>query len=81
MFTRLLWHLAVTASAGLLILTLFAAARTPAYADVFNGGGDVKNNLPSSYTVKIASFGHSGNSCRTWNARTLTCIHWWFAHQ
>jgi hypothetical protein len=40
--------------------------------------GDITNNLPSSYTVKIADLGNGQMpGCSTWNAGWFTCTHWW----
>jgi hypothetical protein len=39
--------------------------------------GDVRNELPSSYTVKVATFGSGSSSCPTWNSGTQRCTHWW----
>lgn len=57
---------------ALLGATLLAA--TPAHAGV---RGDVDNDLPASYTVKIATFGGGSSTCQTWNAGAQRCTHWW----
>ncbi|MEH0830301.1 MULTISPECIES: hypothetical protein [unclassified Micromonospora] len=55
---------------------------TPASAGTcsFNGQticGWVKNNLSSSYTVKVAILGSGSERCATWNAGTLACKTYW----
>ena len=59
---------------GLFFLGASVLTATPAYAGV---RGDIRNDLPASYTVKIATFGGGSSSCRTWNAGTQRCTHWW----
>lgn len=47
----------------------------PAFAGAY---GDIINDLPSQYPVKIARFGVSGNHyCNTANAGSLTCEEFW----
>lgn len=49
----------------------------PARADV-GAWGNIENNLPAAYPVKIADFGVGGNHyCQTINAGSLTCNEWW----
>lgn len=68
-------RVAAFVSAALLGVAAFAVNTTPAHAGAFDG--DVTNKLPSSYTVKIADLGGGGSSCKTWNAGTFNCTHWW----
>lgn len=71
------WAKRITAIALALMsmvgVALFNA--TPAYAGVY---GDIINNLPSQYPVKIAKFGVGGSHyCNTINSGSLTCNEWW----
>ncbi|GAB3670006.1 hypothetical protein GCM10027589_38380 [Actinocorallia lasiicapitis] len=53
------------------------ATATPALADV-GAYGNIQNNLPGSYPVKIARFGVGGSHyCGTANAGSFTCEEWW----
>ncbi|MFC5824204.1 hypothetical protein [Nonomuraea insulae] len=72
MIIRSVRRLAAVTGACLLGVTLLTA--TPAHAGVL---GDVRNDLPSSYTVKIGTFGGGTSTCKTWNAGSQRCYHWW----
>lgn len=71
MIVQLIKRATVVFAASLLGISLAATAA--------NAGvrGDVDNDLPSSYTVKIAIFGSGSLSCSTWNAGSQRCTHWW----
>jgi hypothetical protein len=72
MFRRSARRAVTVMAACLLGATVLTA--TPAHA---GNRGDVRNDLPSSYTVKIATFGGGTSSCSTWNSGTQRCTHWW----
>ncbi|MFD4636156.1 hypothetical protein ACFWN2_02505 [Lentzea sp. NPDC058436] len=58
------------------VLGLSLVGTQPAQAVGY--GGDVTNNLPSSWPVKIAKFGVGGSHfCNTQNSGSLTCTEYW----
>ncbi|WP_157563686.1 hypothetical protein [Micromonospora chokoriensis] len=83
---------AALAAAALAIPGQASAAALPTDPAIPNGAGadvsplgvtdgDVTNQLPSSYTVKIADLGGGSTSCPTWTAAgastTYACTTWW----
>lgn len=64
----------VLAAAGLSVSTVVLGA-PQAEAGAFDG--DVTNRLPSSYTVKIATFGGGSERCAVDGGATYNCTTYW----
>ncbi|WP_066370030.1 hypothetical protein [Herbidospora mongoliensis] len=68
-------------AAGLATAAAVAAllAPAPALAEVCSYGfcGSVKNNLPSNFHVKVATFDEGSEICDTYNAGRIKCKTYW----
>lgn len=73
----------VVAMAAAMVMTVSPAQAEPAPAQPSQAAdegawGNIENNLPSAYPVKIAKFGVGGSHyCKTQNSGSLTCSEWW----
>ena len=59
------------------VMAVSLANAEPAHADT-GAWGNIENNLPAAYPVKIAEFGVGGSHyCDPINAGNMTCAEWW----
>jgi hypothetical protein len=67
----------LAAVAAMVVMVVSPAQAQPARAADLGAWGNIDNNLPSYYPVKIADFGDSDHYCHTINAGDQGCREWW----